>query len=118
MSPALPVRIAAIQNAIVYSFPRLQVQRPHPVLLGTRDGTARRLNPGDALAVRRPDSELAGHARPQYGRCGAAVFPCYVHFYAAAGSQSAKVAIRPRRRQSRKQCDHPGVTLQQHLGNS
>ena len=61
------------------------MQRPHPVLLGTRDGTARRLNAGDLLAVRRPDFELASHARPQYGRGSAAVFPCCVHFYTAAG---------------------------------
>lgn len=82
-----------------------EVDLPDAVGFNRWHGSASQLNSGDALAVRRPQFELASDARAQ--RCGdrpAVLLRC-VHLHVPAGAESAKAAFRPGRRQRRQKCD-------------
>ena len=88
---------------------------PDSVLVTARPD---RFNPGDALTMRRPEFELAGDTRAQCRGDRPTGLPGCVYFDVAASAKSAKAAFRPGRRQCRQKCDHSGVALQEHFGDS
>ena len=82
--------------------PCLEAHQPDAIGFGGLHRSVTGLDPGDALAARRPYPDVARDGGSQDPGDGLAVRPRGIDLHVAARPQTTEVAVRPRRRQARE----------------